>query len=315
MGYTDDATPTATMNGTTTAADSAFKTRASWTTANKTLSLISPIWHELFQQERLMIPLINISLEFTKSSKEFAILANRVAKAAEGSNPAVLAANYGFSISEMKLYIRRVRTTPSVKLAIESKLTNENAKYPLTNCALKPFYLDANTKSITIENIFSNKGVPRYTFIAFTKLDSYRGSYGSNPYVFNHHNLVSLKLSFGSHTWPSIPLLPKYAAGNDQDYTLAYMNLMQSFKNDTANSLLTYAQFRDNYCIYLIDLGKFSTIAQDHVTPRVDATARLDVDFLSTVATSDALVMLLYTEHDVSLEIDSARNVKRDYIL
>ena len=316
MGYTDDDNPGGTLNAATAAAASAFKTRAAWTSENKTLSLISPIWHELFQQEKLLIPLTSLYLDFTKNSKEFAILANRVAAAATASTAAVLAANYDFSITEMKLYIRRVRTTPSVKLAIETKLANgNNAKYPLTNCTLKPYYLDANAKSATFENVFASKGIPRFTFVAFTKLDNYRGRYDANPYIFNHHNLVSLKLTYGAHSWPSIPLLPKYEEGVNQDYTQAYMNFIQSFKNDNANSILTYKQFRENYCIYLIDIGKFSSTALDHVTPRIDATARLDVDFLSTVTNSPSLVMLVYTEHDVTLEIDSARNCTRDYIL
>ena len=145
--------------------------------------------------------------------------------------------------------------------------------------------------------------------------EAYRGSYSKNPFDFPHQSVTSLKLSFGSDSFPSPEFRPLFTATNESDWTREYYALMmQTFKTDHAN-FVTYELFKEHYAIFVIELGQFSLTSNDHVSPKSDLTARLDITFDPNRANQPALVGLLYQEHDCELQITSARNVLRDYIL
>ena len=303
-GFVEDKTPIAAVTAHAAADPSSFKTRAQWTSEGKTLHLLAPIYHDLFHQSRLMVPLIPIFLDFTKVGHEFGIMSNKTTATTA----------YKFHVTQMKMFIRRVKTTASTKLEIERRLAMHPARYPLTQSTMKPFYLDANQKSATFENCFGSKGIPRYCTLMFCDQRNYRGEYSRNPFVFSHHDLVSLKISFGSDTYPSPEFRPVYTSVNEMDWSREYLALCNStFKSDAAN-MITYDDFKSKYCIYCIDLGGFSTTSNDHISPKSDVTARLDISFLST-SQNPALVALLYTEHNCEIQVNSSRSVTRDYIL
>ena len=78
--------------------------------------------------------------------------------------------------------------------------------------------------------------------------------------------------------------------------------------------MISYDNFKNHYALFVMDLGHFSMSSTDHILPKLDVNARLDMTFHST-SNNAALTALVYTEYDVELQIDGARNVTRDYIL
>ena len=300
MGFTSDEDPTVIIATNNEA--SGFKTRAGWTDQGVQRTYISPIFHDFFHQSRLLLPLTNLYLDFTKASNAFAITSNKAN------------ADYHFKIEDFRLFVRRVKTTPSTKLYLENELASgKPARYPLVSSTVKPYFINAGAKSHVIENVFSGKGIPRFCLVAFCLQTDYRGAYGTSPFTFPNFSLTSLKLTFGSHTFPSPPFAPLYV-GTNPDHTREYLALMyNTFKSDVG-SMITYDNFKNYYALYVMDLGHFSISSTDHVLPKVDVNARLDMAFHST-SNNAALTALVYTEYDVELQIDSARNVTRDYIL
>ena len=215
----------------------------------------------------------------------------------------------------MQLKIRRVKTTPSTKLSIEKSLESKPARYPITQTTVKPVYIEAGKKNCTFEDIFAGKTIPKFAAFTLVTQTAFRGTYNQQPFSFKHQDLVSLKLSFGSDSYPSPEFRPLYTSTNEEDWTREYYALMmQTFKSDSAN-FITYELFKSHYAIYVIELGQFSLTSNDHVTPKRNMTARLDIDFLQSRANQPALVGLLYAEWDSEIQITSARNVLRDYIL
>ena len=300
MGFTTDVDPT--ISVATNADASGFKTRAGWTNQGVQRTYISPIWHDFFHQSRLLVPLCNLYLDFTKASHAFAITTNKAN------------ADYHYKIDDFRLFVRRVKTTPSTNLYLENKLASgKPARYPLVSSTVKPYFINANAKSHVIENVFSGKGIPRFCLVAFCTQENYRGSYATTPFDFPNFSLSTLKLSFGSHTFPSPPFAPLFV-GTNPEHTREYLALMfNSFKSDTG-SMISYDNFKNHYALFVMDLGHFSMSSTDHILPKLDVNARLDMTFHST-SNNAALTALVYTEYDVELQIDGARNVTRDYIL
>ena len=139
QGYVDDVNPSS-INADRSATVTGFKTRAGWSSQSKIVTLLAPIYHEFFSQGRALIPLVPMQLEFTRASNAFALLSN------------VANCDYVFKIKSMKLHMKRIKIIPSLKLELERKIESKPAKYPLLQCSVKPFFVDASAKSVSFEN-------------------------------------------------------------------------------------------------------------------------------------------------------------------
>ena len=303
MGFCRDDKPD-TTDASTAAAASSYKTRAAWTSEGRILVCTAPVFHDLWNQSRLLIPLCPIFVDFTKASKEFAIISNKTA------------CDYEYKILSMQLMIRRVKTTASTKLQIENRLSSTPARYPITQASVKPFWIDQNLKSCTFENCFAGKGVPKFALFGLCEQTAFRGDYSKNPFLWKHQDLVSLKVSFGADSYPSVEFKPVYtSATKEEDWSTEYFSLcLNTFKAETGIQI-TYEQFKEYYCLYVIDLGQFSMTSNDHITPKADVSARLDIRFSSSVTGPPACVGLMYCEWDCEIRVNSNRVVSRDYIL
>lgn len=78
----------------------------------------------------------------------------------------------------MKLLLKKIKIKSSYKLELEERLANDVALYPLRHASCKPFFLDANEKSASFENIFQSRSIPSYCAIAIVTQAAYRGSQG-----------------------------------------------------------------------------------------------------------------------------------------
>ena len=271
-------------------------------------TFIGPIHHDLFNQNRLLIPLIPLHLDFIKVSDSFGILRNKDKTSTDNTD-------YKFKITSMKLMIRRVKTTPSVKLNIERQLETKPAIYPLNQTSVKPLFIDANQKTATFENCFGGKGIPRLCLLMLCRQSAYRGAYKENPFMWEHNNLTSLKISFNGLSYPNPEFRPQYNVSEGKNWTREFYSLMNNTLKLDQGSFITYELFKKYYCIYNLDLGHFTSTLLDHTLPRQDVSARLDITFDPSQTNTAALVAMLYTEHDCELRITSSRSVEKDYIL
>ena len=307
MGYVPDLTPT-TMEAHSAAPATSFKKRGEWMAESNIRTFIGPIHHDLFNQNRLLIPLIPLHLDFIKVSDSFGILRNKDKTATDNTD-------YKFKITSMKLMIRRVKTTPSVKLNIERQLETKPAIYPLNQTSVKPLFIDANQKTATFENCFGGKGIPRLCLLMLCRQSAYRGAYKENPFMWEHNNLTSLKISFNGLSYPNPEFRPQYTVSEGKNWTREFYSLMNNTLKLDQGSFITYELFKKYYCIYNLDLGHFTSTLLDHTLPRQDVSARLDITFDPSQTNTAALVAMLYTEHDCELRITSSRSVEKDYIL
>ena len=191
-------------------------------------------------------------------------------------------------------------------------MLKEPAIYPITQAYVKPFFIDANAKSVTFQDIFGSRSLPSFVCIALCRQDYYRGSYSGSPFQWDHFSLTSIKISVDSDSYE---FTPNYTSTTNPDWTEPYLALFNNKLKIDHGSAITYDAFKnDGFCCYCFDLGNETSITNDHTTyKRVGANARLDLTF-DPGSSNSSLILYAYTEHhNERILIDGSRRVLKDY--
>ena len=139
--------------------------------------------------------------------------------------------------------------------------------------------------------------------------DAYNGSYGQNPFNFEHNNINQLALYREGEPIPFRPFTPDFAHNK---YQREYTSLMQAINifNKNEDTDISPAEFHSGYTIFGFNLTPDLTVA-DHAQPIRDGNIRLEVRFGDALARShNVIVMGIF---DAKLEITKYRNVLMDW--
>ena len=283
--------------------DSGFKKRASLSSRSKEVTMITNIFHGMFNQTRYLPALCPWSIEFVKASNEFCLKSNAAAP------------TFKYTITSMQLFVRKIRMRPSYNLYVEQRLAKEMAIYPIRHATVRPFYIDAREKTVSYENIFMGRPLPDLVLISLLPQTAYRGSYDSSPFLFKNHSVTGLKLSVDGEQFPNPDgFKPNYTSTTSPDWTKEYLALNDNLIKIDSGTFITQEMFPETHCLYTIRFGAETTPARDHVIPKKTGSCRLDVTFAPT-SSNPALVLLVYSESDEIIGIDANRRCHREYYL
>ena len=246
------------------ASNCSFKTRAKLTNLSKKLRILTPIFNDLFNQNRLLPPLTPLRIELVRASSDFCIISN------------ITDCTYKVKLHDVKLMARRVKTFPSVRLAIENSMANKALRFPINSTNTKPFFIPANVTSFAVDDLFQHRGaIPRFAAIAFLQETVYRGTMSTNPLQFTSHNVKSIKLTYNGLTYPTPQPLTPVFTGDSTDWARAYLSLHLNTMKSNTGSWCPLADFKDKFCLFVLDLGRFySESMPDHALQRAEAPVR-----------------------------------------
>ncbi|KAG1697200.1 hypothetical protein GQR58_006037 [Nymphon striatum] len=148
--------------------------------AKNTMHLSGPIFADIFQQPRYILPHVGLRLRFTRQSKEFSLL------------------NFGnkttgnILIEDAVLYVKKVKVTPSVSLAHADGLKFNNAIYPLQRQEIITYTISNGNTSHVKDNLFHGR-IPKYLAISLVENSAFGGNVTKNPLIFNILTLNMLR--------------------------------------------------------------------------------------------------------------------------
>ena len=117
-------------------------TTSEWTKTSKTVELQGRIHSDLFNQEKLILNGVDLTLKLHCHKPEFCLLSADVAPA------------YKIIIVDAILYVKKIELTPSVFNAINTVLNDKNALYAITRTTPKVFTVPRGQQSQHIDNAF-----------------------------------------------------------------------------------------------------------------------------------------------------------------
>ena len=289
-GSMEDGNPTA------DGANSGLKKRHAFFADGKNVDLLGRIHADIFYQQKFIPNDVTLRIRLIRNKNNFCLMYSTPNE------------NYKINITDCKIYVRRVKVSPSVFTAHNKALQYGNAKYPIHRVICKTFTVPRGNLDSCQENLFSGQ-LPTRLVIGCVDNDAFNGNYEKNPFNFKHYNLSQLKVYLDGQQQNVRPLELDFA--NNQ-FVTAYMSLFTGTGrqfSDSGNSI-ERSDYSRGYTLYAFDLTP-DLGQDDHFNLIKEGNVRVDMKF--SVALPNTINVIVYAEFENIIEIDRTRNVIFDY--
>ena len=218
------------------------------------------------------------------------------------------------------LKIRKVKVDQAVSDGVERMLKQTPALYPIRRVECKILTIPENLPNIRQDNIFSGI-IPNLFVFGLVDVDAYNGTYGKNPYNFQHFGVTNVSLTANGQEIPFKQLTLKYprdedgkpdpATDTELDFDEAYNTLFSGTGKIYSNAGLdiTREDYPGGYALYAFDLTPDMCNSTDYF----NTVQRGSLSLALTLAKQDhAIGMVCYGDFENVIRIDSERNAIYD---
>ena len=273
-----------------------FKKRSALTDAGRVVDMLGCIHSDLFFQDRFLPNDVNIKMRLVRHKDPFCLMSS------------VQDASFKVQILDCKIYVRKVKLSPSVFVAHANALERGNVKFPIRRAVCKTFTVPAGNLDATQESLFSGQ-LPTRIVIGCVDNDAFNGNYKKNPFNFKHMNLTQLKVYLDGQQQSVKPLEVNF---DNNQFINAYATLFMGtgkWMRDEGNDI-GREDFSGGYALYAFDLTP-DLCEGDHFNLIKHGNVRLDMKFSQALA--NTINVIAFAEFENILEIDRSRNVIFDY--
>ena len=273
-----------------------FKRRSALIEDGRVVDMIGGIHSDLFFQDRFLPNDINIRIRLVRNKDAFCLMSTAAGAA------------YKVRILECKLYVRKVKLSPSIFLAHAKALEVGNVKFPVRRAICKTFTIPRGNLDATQESLFSGQ-LPTRIVIGCVDNDAFNGLYTKNPFNFKHMSMTQLNVYLDGQQQSSKPLEMNFA---NHQFINAYSSLFTGtgkWMRDEGNQI-SRDDFAGGYALYAFDLTP-DLAENDHFNLIKSGNVRIDMKFSEALART--INVIVFAEFENILEIDRSRNVIFDY--
>ena len=278
------------------AVNSGLVKRAAFFARSSTVEMMGRIHSDIFLQDKYLPNDVSVHLRLVRNKDAFCLTAAADAK-------------FKVNIVTCKLFVRKVRLSPSVALAHAKAFLAGNAKYPLRRVVCKTFTVPTGQLSFSQEKVFTGQ-IPTRLVLGCVGNQAYNGAYNLNPFNFQNYNLRNVKIFVDGQQQHVKPLKMNYAANQ---YVFGYMSLFggtgKLYKDEGLD--ITLRDYDRGYALYAFDLTPDRATDGTHFNLIKDGNVRVDMTF--GTALPHTVNVIVYGEFENVLEIDGSRNVIIDY--
>ena len=284
-----------------------FAKRHEFIKDSKEFVLSGPIFSDVFMGDRLLLNMMDLKIVLNRTPDTFCLMDKNTS--ANLMKPRV-------ALDEVVLKIRKVKVDQTVSDATELILKKTPAIYPIRRVECKALTIGIGLSSVRKDNIFSGL-VPKSFVMGLVDLNAYNGTYGKNPYNFQHFRVNALTLTANGEEIPFKQLTLNYPdTDNPNDGTVnfvqAYNTLFSGTGKMYANTGLdiTREDYDKGYTLYAFDLTPDMCDTANYFNAVQRGSLSLDITFEK--GNDEAIAMVCYGIFENVIRIDSERNVIYD---
>lgn len=209
----------------------------------KNVHLVGPLFNDIWQSDRWIIPGVSMRLSMYRNSNKFALLSS-------------LAKDYKIVITQAKLQVCYCTLFQSAYLSHEAALSITPAYYPLKNTVLKNYSLPGSETEKMYNDVFSGK-VPEKVIIGLVRDDAYSGDMTKNPFNFQHFDVKFLGVYYNGEPVPGRAFEPKFNRNSQYDahYADCYEALLKITGKYVANDI-SQKDFVNGYAFFCFDIDQ-----------------------------------------------------------
>ena len=282
MGYTHDDARSMDDSNPATSSNSALYMRSLFTRDGKTVDFEGPLFLDLFQQDRLLINGVPITIKLWPHSNKFKLMSEKE--------------DFKLHIKDAFLKLCTVKPNPGVLVGHGEAIKKTPALYPYMKSVIKTFSLSSGHFAFNADDLFQGD-VPNRLVIGCVSSRAFNGAYNKSPFRFYHYHCNYVNFMVDGQSVPSRPLQPDY---ENNTYLEAYQTLFPD--GDDVSLNISRTEYPDGYCVYVINTQEdpdTSTLKKGHT--------RLEMKFAH--ALPESVTLVLYATFPSLLQIDQARNV------
>jgi hypothetical protein len=253
---------------------------------------------DIFMQEKFILSTADIDIKLYRSDQGFAIVSETGAR-------------YQVRIHDASLFVRKYQVCDIVLNAHNLAMKRGTAKYPINRTEVKAYPVTGSIMSCSLDNAYHGE-LPRRLIIGMVDEDAFNGLETKNPFNFKHNNLKNIIAVFNGKMYPSKP----YKMHFDKKSALKpYWDLFSNtgqLKDKNPSLDITFSEFLNGFTFFAFNFTPdLSDASSGHVNLLKRGNLRLEFEFYTKLA--DPIVIILFSEFDSLIEIDSSSNVVADF--
>ena len=261
-----------------------------------TVDMEGPIYHDLFQVDRLILNQVAINVRLTRARPEFYLMTN-------AASP-----DFKVLIEDIVLKACKVQINPAVIYGHAEILKSVNAKYPFTKTEVKQIAIAAGTVNFDQDQLFQNIR-PNRVVVGFVNALGAAGDYTKNPFNFQHFNVNQIGLFVDNVPVSGNVMRLNFNATSGRTIIQAFNNMFEVTDKWLHDSGIQISrnEFAGGYAMYCFEIEPNFGDDGTYLHLLKQGNVRLEVQFSS--ALTDAISCIVYAEYPGYFEINAARDV------
>jgi hypothetical protein len=261
-----------------------------------TADMEGPLYHDLFQVDRMILNQIAINVRLTRTRPEFCLMTN-------AASP-----DFKMLTEDIVLKACKAQINPAVIYGHEEILKSVNAKYPFTKTEVKHIVIAAGTVNFDQDQLFQNIRPNRVVFGFINALGA-AADYTKNPYNFQHFNVNQIGLFVDSVPISGNVMRLNFNATSDRTIIPAFNNMFEVTDKWLQDSgiQISRSEFAARYAMYCFEIEPNFGDDGTYLHLLKQGSVHLEVQFSS--ALGDAISFIVYTEYPGYFEINAARDI------
>jgi hypothetical protein len=255
---------------------------------------------DLFQQNRPIIPNVNIRIKMTRTSPTFLLMSTDDKE-------------FQLKIHEAVLLVRTIEPSDDVILhhseALERSIT---CKYPVHRCEVESYSISQGVMNHTRAAAVTGQ-LPVRVVLGLVRNDALNGKYNLNPYDFQIFSLSLVSICCNGKIVGGKAITPNFTGkGNTgKTYLRGYESLFSAtdtFFTGLGNNLVR-ADYESGYTLFAFKISE--DFGEDYFGLKREGNLQIELKFEDP--TTHPLNVILYLEYLNILEIDKNRFTTFDY--
>ena len=262
---------------------------------------------DLANQEKLLIPGINLTLTLRRNDPKFCLMSWE-----EG-------VEYRVDITEAVFYVRQVEVASSFLVETERRLLTETAKYYFQRLEVNVLPLNVMSTVINEANLsVASPALPNRIVVAIVETESQLGAYHRNPFFFSLAGLSSISFVFNGQSMP-YRMIP-FNVDNTREtvsstWLMGYYSLFAQtgmLGHPLGSSHIGREDWLHGYSLIAFDFTPDGSLGE-HLQISRGGVLNLEMRFSRPLPTSYSVIML--SAYDSYLQISSDRSVFANFTL
>ncbi|XP_063436305.1 uncharacterized protein F54H12.2-like [Mytilus trossulus] len=200
-----------------------------------------------------------------------------------GANTGEDGAAYKLELLDCVYKACKIKVDPGILVNHMKQIEIKPVRYYFQRTEVKRNTINKSSSEFIWDNLFTIR--PSTLVVGLISQDSGNGSYGTNPFFFNHYNATDVGIYVNGESVPSRPL--KLDFGDNRQYAVAYTNLFEACEklNKDAGLTISREDFGKGYTLHAFQLDP-SGLGDDYINLVKHGNVRLEMKFSTALPTA-----------------------------